>query len=176
MIIIGVDPGQKGAVCLMHIERKQPVFVDIPNKPDRKGHSGIALDADKLRKELIYWLDGYANDDCTDEVIAYYEEQHVFGQSLNSKGIKTFFADYGATLAVLEVIGVPYVLVKPTTWQSGVGKPKGKEGSIWLAQKLYPKAELVKPKARTPSDGRADALLIADYGLRMEKAQVRGNR
>lgn len=74
---------------------------------------------------------------------------------------------------MLTAIGLPFQLVRPQTWQAAMlkGTPKTagtKARSIMAAQQLFPGVSLLPgPRARKPSDGFADALLLAEYARRI---------
>ncbi|MBX9877681.1 MAG: hypothetical protein K2Y22_04415 [Candidatus Obscuribacterales bacterium] len=167
MIFCGIDPGQKGAVALIDTNDPElPFFIDMPliDPDDRDGI--ITIDSRKLSEALGEWL---AGKDVYDYEL--YVEELFIMRAVQTAGLRTFLADYGNVLSVLQQAGIRYRTVHPTTWQAALCKPKTKEGSIWLAQKLFPKANLVRDHSRTPSDGRADALLIAEYGKRLYKVR-----
>ena len=49
------------------------------------------------------------------------------------------------------------------------GQGKEKDASVYRAQQLFPLAQLVGPRGGK-YDGRAEALLIAEYGRRQQTA------
>ena len=79
----------------------------------------------------------------------------------------------GVWLAVLVGAGIRYVLVTPETWKrlllgklTADQRRQAKKVSLAKARSLFPPcAELL---ARVKDDGRAEALLIAEYGRRMQ--------
>jgi hypothetical protein len=56
---------------------------------------------------------------------------------------------------------LPLAFVTPAVWKASYGLSKDKHASLHKARLLYPTAELHLAK----HDGRAEALLIARYGL-----------
>jgi crossover junction endodeoxyribonuclease RuvC len=69
---------------------------------------------------------------------------------------------YGLWLGVLGALRIPYTAVRPAVWKRSIGPSKDKEASRLRAQQLYPGADLRRKK----DHGRAEALLLASYGLR----------
>ena len=72
----------------------------------------------------------------------------------------------GCWQGVLAALQIPHQMVTPQRWKRTLmdGRPKGKAASVLVAQQLFPWAA---PQLRGPRgkalDGRADALLIAEY-------------
>ena len=87
--------------------------------------------------------------------------------AMTGQGVSSVFS-FGRSAGVLEGVlaasGVPYTLVTPQTWQKAVGLRGGKDGSRERAMQQFPdQASLF---ARKKDDGRADATLIAIYGMK----------
>jgi hypothetical protein len=55
---------------------------------------------------------------------------------------------------------------KKTTAQKAEEKKAGKKATIRFCKDKWPRANLIPPRCRTPSDGRADSLCLALYGLK----------
>jgi hypothetical protein len=180
VIFVGIDPGLKGAIAIIDTHLNTTCFHNIPlTEEKRSGKKKNRLDRKALAR-LIYTL-------CKDcKVVVCIEDIWGFGVQHKSKNVSTepqvqtgatshfnFARDYGALLSVfdcldamkevLSIMGFDFSVVSPQRWQKKVGKSGGKKSSIELAQELYPKAQLIPPRCRVPSDGRAEALLIAHY-------------
>jgi hypothetical protein len=90
-----------------------------------------------------------------------------------STSMFNFARDYGALICatdifltlkkILGILDLTVSYVSPQRWQKRVGKKGDKKASIARAQELYPDAQLIPLRCRVPSDGRAEALLIAHY-------------
>ena len=72
---------------------------------------------------------------------------------------------YGAWLGVLATLRLPYTAVRPVVWKKAFSLGKDKEASRLRAMQLYPGADLRLKKHH----GRAEALLLAHYGLRQRQ-------
>ena len=86
------------------------------------------------------------------------------------QGVKSTFnfgRNFGYILGVLEANSIPYLLVAPLRWKHEYGVTSDKSTSIAMCQKLFPDHNLMRSKrAKKPHDGRAEAILIAEYGRR----------
>lgn len=89
----------------------------------------------------------------------------------------TFGKGYGALEIGLAFLEVPYTLITPQAWQSGLGIPKAiakapqsehKEKLRRTAQRIFPKLAIWKqPKSLGLQRSVCDALLIAHYAMLM---------
>lgn len=107
------------------------------------------------------WLDLRLPNDAVRCVI---EDQQAFP----AQGRSSCFAlglNLGQWRGIVAVLGIPYEIVRPRVWQGAVlcGLPPGDKGAHrTMAQRLFPAADLGSRK----DQGRADALLIAEYARR----------
>jgi crossover junction endodeoxyribonuclease RuvC len=94
----------------------------------------------------------------------------VFLESVHAmpgQGVRSMFSmgkGFGIWLGILAALGLRYELVTPQAWKremmAGMGREK--DASRLRALQLFP--QLGPELARTRDHGRADALLIAEYG------------
>jgi len=148
MIVIGIDPGQKGAFAAMHGDQ-----IILHQMPDN------ALD-------IVALLYSYKEQDTC----------HVFlekAQSMPGQGVSSVFnygVGFGTILGILAALKIPHTLVHPKTWckvmHSGTTADDAKARSLEAARRLYPDVQLVRPRCRNPDLGFVDAILIAGYGKR----------
>jgi hypothetical protein len=68
---------------------------------------------------------------------------------------------YGAYLGILTALEIPFQEVRPQTWKKAYSLNSEKSRSIIVAQQLFPGADIGK------KDGRAEALLLAEYARRI---------
>ena len=84
------------------------------------------------------------------------------GQGVSS--MFNFGVTYGAIRGVLAALQIPMSVVTPVKWQRDLSVAKGKEGNRARAAELFP--EFAYLFARVKDDGRADAALLAYWGVR----------
>ena len=150
--VISVDPGTKGAIAVIYIDKKKVEFVDITQKPS------VLIDIlthIKVSTELLGVV---------------IEDVHAIPGSAAKSTFKFGF-NYGAITAVLYSVVRVVFKIPPKEWQDFIGlkvskKLKGdrrkreiKLKVASIAKKLYPNAE-VYGKRGGLLDGRTDALMI----------------
>lgn len=137
MIIIGIDPGAKGAMCVL--DGNIPRFIDF---------------------SLIKYIDELK---LHTDVRACIEKVHAMpGQGVSSTFV--FGQRLGELEGICLALGIPYSLVPPREWQKACGiQPKSDKKRIANDLiKLYPQAELYGTRGGL-LDGRSDSLGIAHY-------------
>jgi hypothetical protein len=146
---LGIEPCQGGAVALLSKDGEAHV-ADYPGDPHL------------LADLLLNWRTEYR--------IKLAALEHV--HSMPGQGVASVFAfgrNAGIWEGVLAGLGIPFILVKPRQWQSGVllkqDGPDTKSQSLAAARRRWPDLELGRKK----DHGRADALHLAAYA----KAQDR---
>ena len=77
----------------------------------------------------------------------------------------SFGRGLGLWEGLIVAMRLRYQLVAPQRWQKTMldGMSKGKGASLAVAKRLFPSVEL----SRVKDHGRADALLLAEFGRRM---------
>jgi len=150
VLTIGIDPGISGAIAVLCDDRFIACY-DMPTMADGKRNQ---VNGAELARIFFY------HD--PDRVIV--ERVH----SMPGQGVASTFAfgqSFGVILGVVSAMGYPVHLVTPQQWKRCCGlKGKDKEASRSLAQQKYPQAALGRKK----DAGRADAILIARYGVAHE--------
>jgi crossover junction endodeoxyribonuclease RuvC len=154
MVIAGIDPGLDGAIALLDGDR----FIRVDDLPIHEVKNGKrvkrSLDLALLREMLVR-----QPIDCV--VI---ESVH----SMPKQGVASMFAFgdvFGSIKGVVAGLQLPCTLVAPQTWQKTAGCGPSPDAARQTAGRLYPAA--ASYLARKRDAGRADALLIARYGLRL---------
>lgn len=154
MQYLGIDPGTKGALCLLDPSFPDPIFISL----DPKGHSAQAI----FLTLQVTMKDG--------PIQAAIEDVHSL-PGMAAKSNFTFGGMLWRIRTILDCLDLPYELVQPKVWQKAVGAPTRKflDGEMDLkvavadlAQGYYPEAHLHGPKGGL-MDGRSDALMIAHY-------------
>lgn len=154
--ILGIDPGEKGAICLM-----VPATMWIEFKP-----------TNMQPYKLLCWLEAVT--DTYNVSLVMIEDVHsIFGTSAGSNF--TFGFNVGLIHGLVASLNVMVDTVTPKKWQKQLGiteKGKGvKKNTFELIQKRYPEAELTGPKGGL-LDGRSDALAIAHYATYFYKERL----
>jgi crossover junction endodeoxyribonuclease RuvC len=141
MIVCGIDPGLKGAICF--IENGKIVFLeDMP-----------VIGKELNRNELYKILSLYP-----ETTITGIEQQSVFqGQ----KAALKIGRNFGILEAFLFANNKGYEVVTPQKWKKYFNLlKKEKSDSVNLAIQLFPEQEFITKRGRL-IDGRAEAALIA---------------
>lgn len=141
MRIAGVDAGVKGAVAHLDTNDNTLSIFDMPINSD---HS---LDASDL---FDRWLE-------------FAPELVIVEDCFRPNSLLRMV---GAIEAVSDIVKAEVRRVAVVTWKKhmlGINT-NDKQVSIAKCQQLNPTAELIKPRARTESPDRAEAVLLAYYG------------
>lgn len=159
-MILGVDPGLDGALFLT--DGAAVEVLDVPTLTAGKGREVDGL-------AVAQWLD-----ERSQQIRAAFLERVNAMPSIpgpNGKrrtmGAQSAFA-FGRTDGLLHGLVVanliPATRITPVTWRKAMCVPKGKDGARARAKELFPAHAHLFNRKR--DDGRADAALIALYGLR----------
>ena len=148
MIYLGIDPGKNGGYA----------FICTKNNSEKI----IVKSYDEVNyiKDLEY-------NNSKDKIICCIEKVGAMpGQGVVS--MFNFGQNFGFLKGVLEAYHIPYQEVRPQTWKKEFNlSGRDKQSSIKVCQHLYPDISLLKTdRCKKPSDGMAEALLIATYAYR----------
>ena len=149
---LGIDVGLNGAIALV-VDGELVSVVDMPTVTlDRNGKAKRQVSV----PELVQVIKDF------DPTEAYVEK--VFAMA--GQGVTSVFS-FGRSLGVVEgILGAmksKTTLGTPQTWQKRMAVTGGKDGSRARAMDLFPEqAQMFK---RVKDDGRADAALIAAWGV-----------
>lgn len=176
MIVIGIDPGLKGALCLV----KDNIVRQVKVMPTYKVGKETLIDLAQVKSWFksmmkIHKIDGI-----------YIEKQIVVSkQGLKSSG-KTMY-QFGLIVGLLMGLGITPTIVRAIDWQkkvfarvdltklSSYNYPETKLKSIGFVEQNYGLSYLFTSKRqKKPSDGIADAICIAIYGSQ-DLAETRKN-
>lgn len=163
--VLGVDPGQEGAIACLPIGTKNNVYNDfvqiytIPFTHDKDGNKEI----DSLA------LDNMCRDISQANILQVVVEDQWSRPGHSIKAAQKLGENFGKLKSALERFFTRKKLlyVAPTTWQSKVRKPVycGEEGgnskaiTMKVVKSLYPEVNV------GGNHNKADALLIATYWL-----------
>lgn len=152
-MILGIDPGNTGAIAVMD-EGKILALHDMPCTAKRTG-KGLEVNAYLLvtaLRTLGITPEG-----------AYIEQVSAMpGQGVSS--MFTFGRSLGVVEGVLAALQIPVQFVPPGRWKKHHGLiGKDKDASRTLVLSKYP--DRTEDFLRKKDVGRADAVLIAEYGI-----------
>lgn len=153
MTIAGIDPGLTGAIAVLDDAGELTVH-DMPVlRTTRGGKAKRELDAHGLARLLR----SIRIDHAYVELVAARPGQGVtsmfgFGRSV------------GIIIGVLATLNIPLTPVSPAAWKRNLQVPKAKDGARLRASQLMPRSAHLWPLVK--HDGRAEASLLALYGLR----------
>ena len=174
-IFVGVDPGISGAVCIYDSVTREVKFYDTPVVRIKSGKTfKNQLDPHAASRIL------QAPDD-KDGILITIEKVSAMpsvvgddGQERRSMGATSAFnfgMGFGIWIGICAASMLPYELVHPATWKSKLlaGMARGKDASRVKAMQLFP--QIAKDLARKKDHGRADALMLAIYGVKYGSPQ-----
>lgn len=153
MIIFGIDPGQTGAIAVLHDGQIKQV-IDMPSTARLHG-KGQQVDAYTLTSELLAAASGHKRRAIIEAVSA------MPGQGVSSTF--RFGESVGVVLGALGALQIPVSWVSPARWKKAAGiTGKDKDAARTLALQLHP--EVSGMLTRKKDVGRADAICIAHFG------------
>jgi hypothetical protein len=168
VIYIGIDPGLSGAVGIINdtpLDKEaglsDPMVFDTPTV--------LVADDTTKRKYLVpgmaLLLKPYAG---RGDVLTILENVH----SMPKQGVASSFCfgeGKGMWEGILAAFDIPTELVSPQRWKKEIMADQGKEKSAarFKAMTLFP--SLADELKLVKHDGRAEALLMAEYGRRLRK-------
>jgi crossover junction endodeoxyribonuclease RuvC len=156
---IGVDPGLGGALAVIDSDGN----VDLYDMPVME----YSVGKKKKRRIDIVSVRNLLRNMANSGHAAFIEEVNAMpGQGVTSM----FNMGYGLGIlhAVLTCLYIRTVRVRPQAWKKEFGLIKKDKGdSIRVAQELFPHADITLKKHH----GRAESLLIAEYGRRQDQRQ-----
>jgi crossover junction endodeoxyribonuclease RuvC len=156
---IGIDPGVSGAIAVLDFDGN----VDLYDMPVMEYSVGKRK---KRRIDMVLTRNLFRNMANSGHE-AFIEEVHAMpGQGVTSM----FNMGYGlgALHAILNCLYIRTTRVRPQEWKKEFGLIKKDKGdSIRVAQELFPHADITLKKHH----GRAEALLLAEFGRRQNLRQ-----
>ena len=161
--IIGIDPGLSGAIAVI-----TPIAYTVHDIPILEIKNGKKVKKRYNVAEVKRIIQQVRDESHLNmlPVEVWLEDVHA----MPGQGVTSMFSmgrGLGMYEGVITTLDIPLNYVSPVTWKkkimAGQGKEKG--AAVYKAQQLFPIAQLVTPRGRL-LDGRAEALLIAEYGKR----------
>jgi hypothetical protein len=158
-LVLGIDPGKQGALCLLEIARPRKIVLlqDLPLSADGKD-----IDANAFSMFLELYSERIRF--CVIEKVSAMTYTDASGQKRGQGAAASFNfgKGFGLVLGCLHSARVPLIEVVPSVWKILLGLSSAKHDSILKAHELYPSSrDWVKLKKH---DGRAESLLLAHFG------------
>lgn len=162
-IYLGIDNGLLGAVAALHpdgrVEFHDTPYVEVERKTKS---AGKAQRKEYDAAQMVIILRQYAG-----AFVALERPMVMPSQQINtalSVGIGG-----GLWQGILSALLLPHEIVPPATWKAAMYRGSGlstsdKNASRILAARLFPQA--AEQLKRVKDDGRAEALLLAEWGRR----------
>lgn len=155
MVYLGIDPGKTGALAL--IAGNDAYLVDWPG-------------SEALMAAELQWLV-----DCfgIPTLCVIEQQQAMPGDVGHMTSMAKLLTNYGVYLGVAAALQIPVRTVLPRRWKAAYLPARApKAASVTVASRLYPKAALRGPRGGA-LDGRADALLLADYARKLHEGGMK---
>lgn len=159
---IGIDPGLDGAVCVIQDDGAEKLHVGLFDTPTLNVGRGKVTKRDYAIPGMVALLEPAGGGRFGGRCSVALEAVHSMpGQGVASTF--TFGKGFGVWLGILGALGLPYDLVPPQRWKASLMNGMGldKDASRLRALQLYP--QLADELKRKKDNGRADALLLAEY-------------
>ena len=152
MYLVGIDPGLDGALAVIDAQEEIRHLIDMPTVRGLRGKRKVDVAA------LASVLREIHDDGCDAAVV---ENVHAMPGN-GTVSMFGFGVSFGVLLGALEATGFRVITVEPAAWKRKAGLiGTAKAAALDLARTHWPEADLRLKK----NIGRADALLIARYGV-----------
>lgn len=146
MIYIGIDPGASGGIGIIDTSEGAEAYVYT----------------DDTLIDLLYQHNTIFN-----KIRVMVEQVNAFP---GERGQFNFGVNYGTIFGILKALRIPFELATPRKWKKEFSLDSDKQKSIDCCKRLFPLVDLRKTeRSRTDHDGKAEALLIAEYARRHMK-------
>ena len=145
-MIIGIDPGKKGAIAFISESR-----YDACRMPE------TTRQVANLLEKLVTGKDATA---CIEQV-------QVMGKVFGAKAALSYGQGYGEIIGILTVLGARIHEVRASVWKRTLNITADKNTSILLCERMYPNLDLSPGRCTKPQDGLAEAMLLCHYAKKM---------
>jgi crossover junction endodeoxyribonuclease RuvC len=163
MIYIGIDPGLDGAVGVIGEQAGNgcPRVFDTPTLT-------VEGEKTKRRYNTAAMAQILMSIDLTKGILVILENVH----SMPKQGVASSFSfgqGLGMWQGIVAALGIPLEMPSPQRWKKEIMADQGrdKDAARFKAIQLFP--TLATQLSRVKDDGRAEALLMAEYGRRLRK-------
>lgn len=188
--VVGIDNGYKGAIVELD-DQREATIIDMPTVEEQRGKSKRqhydkhAMAAIVRKYAKVENLPQHCKTESTveegDQILVLLEQAtpmkgKIGGGAGSAQGNFRTGMGSGIWQGLLIAYQIPYQEVHSKTWQTlffkGIHGQDTKQKSFNVASQLFPKhAQDFKGPRGGIKDGRTDAILIAEYGLRQLMGQ-----
>lgn len=155
MDYIGIDPGLKGAIAFIAAQGATVEVRDTPTASYGKKNDYVIGAMAQIVKTF--------KTESTGGLSAIIEAVHAMPKQGVSSSFN-FGKGYGLWLGILAALDIPFETVTPQRWKGPIMRGMSDKNSSRIkAAQLYP--SISATFARKKDDGRAEAVLIAHYGV-----------
>lgn len=145
MMILGIDPGRSGALALFD---KTALSVTVHDMPDTiTGLHNLLCSFPPVKFAVV--------------------EKPFYPRIVGTKNVAVMAENYGVLRGALQWRDTPTYDVRPDEWKRALNLSPDKAASRRKADQIFP--DSADQWTRVKDDGRAEAALIAWYGLRWAK-------
>ena len=161
MLIIGIDPGIKGAICILKDGKILDVF-DMPIMPVGKKNKS-QVNGSQIYNEIQKAI---VNEDKKDIKVVIEQVSAMPGQGVTS--MFNFGQTFGAIKGVCAALELPIFFVRPTKWKKYYELlNSSKDASRTKAIEFFP--YISSKLSRKKDANKADAILIASFYYQNQK-------
>lgn len=173
-MIIGIDPGKHGAIAIL-FNKDTLVVQDLDRFYDECGAARSSINPVRFTGWLQIMLGRLR---CP----VFCEAPVFVGGGFTAHTTMSMFESFGVLRSVFLLHGFPFVSVKPMVWIRSYTElyhprvKREKKESVILAERLFPRWRSLFYKKKKSGkgadmmlDGRAEAVLIANYGYHKKK-------
>jgi hypothetical protein len=171
-LIIGIDPGKKGAIAIMDFETGN--LMELFNIPYKDKFPDLAEIFLRIGKVLEIY---YYNTQNNSEIKGVYFEKITAIGGMGVTSAFTFGLGYGMLMGAFEMTAYQMYWVQPKEWQKRIlgGLNHGDKGQAidYVKQKVINFESFLRTKDKSLISGLADAICICEYG-RQELSNKKG--
>lgn len=154
-VIVGIDPGNSGALAFLDTDAATVRIVDMPTFEFETTKKRVSIDPYSIVAEMQQY----------DDIAHVYIEEVFSSPQMGVVSAFNFGEGKGILKGIVAAMNVPFTQVKPARWKKDMKVPADKRASVQRASQLFPGAA---PAFKGPRggifDGRAEAALLALYG------------
>lgn len=170
-VVIGIDPGLSGALAVLDLDSGAVLAIENPPtlkiKKGKHGKRNVYMEQE-MSELLRNWKAKY-------RIIVVGIEQSIPMPKQSSQSTASTFFGFGLWVGMLTALQLPYTKFRSMDWKRAMNIVAGsdKSASIARAQQLFPQADLLRTaRSKVEHDGRAEALLIAEYTRRVQLGKI----